>query len=71
MDSPQQVEDLSAAGNIVQDTFEALSLAFKLHGVALSQMRVDWSSADPRIHLGSVTLAEGHQVCRALGWEIR
>lgn len=72
MDSPQQAEDLKEAeGNIVQDTFEALAGAFAAHGVKLPQMRVDWGPVEPRIHLGSVTLAEGHQVCRALGSEVR
>ncbi|GAA3127389.1 hypothetical protein ACFQ0X_12450 [Streptomyces rectiviolaceus] len=74
MDSPQQAEDLreeEAEGNIVQDTFEALTMAFKGHGMTLPQMRVDWGPVEPQIHLGAVTLAEGHQLCRALGSEVR
>lgn len=72
MDSPQQAEDLAAAeGNVVQDTYELVFAAFLAHGVKLPEMRVDWGPDEPRIHLGSVTVAEGHQLCRALGSEVR
>lgn len=69
MDSQTPGDCKDADGNVVQHTFEALFAAFLTHGVKLPEMRVDWGPEQPRIHLGSVSLAEGHQLCRALGVE--
>lgn len=72
MDSPQQADDLDEApGKDVQDTFEALPATIRDHGVRLPQVHVGWGLAEPRIILGSASLAADHQPCRAMECEDR
>lgn len=71
MDSAQKADSLNVEGNLVQDAFEALAEAHLAHGVKLPEMRVDWGPVEPRISLGSVSVADGLLLCRALGSEVR
>lgn len=73
MDTPQKNRTLFAINedtNVAQDTLEALRTALRAVGAPLPQLSVDWTRQEPRITLGSVSLAEAHTLCRHLGVEV-
>ncbi len=70
MDSPRETRPtrftISEDTNMAQATLESLRKVLLDGGTPLPELRVDWLSEEPRIVLGSVSLAEAHTLCRRL-----